>query len=193
MTSHVVFGRKFGSTVRAMRAGRLVTMLRLLQARGSMTAGELARELEVSTRTVLRDIEELSGAGIPVYATRGPNGGFHLLDGFDESLPLPTGWVPASERTSGPIVRARILVSPRGRQLVALLGAPAGLRVRRSGGVEPPRARADWAEASVRIESIDAAVLELLALGPEVEVIGPAALRSALAASARKVARLNAR
>ena len=59
-----------------MRAGRLITLLLILQRRGRVTAGELATELEVSERTVLRDIEALSGAGVPVYATRGPGGGF---------------------------------------------------------------------------------------------------------------------
>jgi hypothetical protein len=51
-----------------------------------MTAGALARELEVSTRTVLRDIESLSAAGVPVYAERGRNGGFALLPGFETEL-----------------------------------------------------------------------------------------------------------
>ncbi len=65
-----------------MRASRLVSLLGLLQARGRMTASQLAAELEVSPRTVLRDIEALGAAGIPVYALRGCQGGFALVDGF---------------------------------------------------------------------------------------------------------------
>lgn len=69
-----------------MRADRLVSLVLLLRQHGRLTADSLARELEVSTRTVLRDIEALSTAGVPVYAERGRHGGFALLPGFRTEL-----------------------------------------------------------------------------------------------------------
>src|SRR5487761_814652 len=65
-----------------MRADRLVSLVLLLQARGRMPASLLARELEVSVRTVYRDITALNAAGVPVIAAPGPSGGCELLGGY---------------------------------------------------------------------------------------------------------------
>jgi predicted DNA-binding transcriptional regulator YafY len=78
-----------------MRADRLLSLLLLLQTRGRLTAVELARELEVSERTIYRDITALGVAGVPVYAERGPGGGCELLESYRTTL---TGLTPQEAR-----------------------------------------------------------------------------------------------
>ena len=169
-----------------MRAGRLLNLLLLLQNNQRMTARELARRLEVSERTVLRDVEVLSGAGVPVFARRGPNGGFELLDTFEQAVP-PIA--PGLTGGQGRLRRVRVRLSPSALQLALLAGKPEGWRPRPAPDVPPDRP--DWIEGSFRFDSYDAAIRELVALGPEVEVVLPVELRETMAEVGRRITALH--
>ncbi len=127
-----------------MRADRLVSILMLLQSRGLISAPELARRLDVSVRTIYRDMDALSAAGIPVFAERGAAGGCRLVEDYhtdltglneDEAraLTLLSAPGPLDALEVGPKLRSAL------RKLAAALpgylGAPDG---------ERPRIHLDW-------------------------------------------------
>jgi predicted DNA-binding transcriptional regulator YafY len=108
-----------------VRADRLVAVLLILQARGRVTAAELADELEISERTARRDLEALSMAGIPVYSQAGRGGGWSLLGGSRTDL---SGLTAAEARTlflvAGPSASATPQIKAALRKLVRALPEP---------------------------------------------------------------------
>ncbi len=109
-----------------MRGDRLISILLMLQAQGQMTAKELAERLEVSERTIYRDMEALSGAGIPVVAERGINGGWSLLDDYQTTLTglkeseIRALFVPLSEQLLDDLGLTRISEEARNKLIASL-------------------------------------------------------------------------
>ena len=151
-----------------MRASRLLSILTTLQARGRVTAQVLADENEVSLRTIYRDVEALSAAGIPVYSERGSEGGYRLLDGYRTRL---NGLSQREAETlfmaglSGPAADLGLGAVMAAAQLKLLAALPAELRA----GAERMRARfhldaPTWfgeAEQPVHLPAIAGAVWEM--------------------------------
>lgn len=159
-----------------MRADRLVSLVLLLRQRGLLSATALARELEVSRRTVLRDVEALSAAGVPIYAEHGRNGGFALLPGLRTEL---TG-VNDDEA-----VAVLALAAGRGSDPFGV-GAALGSALRKVIDALPDRQRAAAADQAQRL--LVAPDVDLLPQRSKPDEISPtvlAAVRRAVAAGNR--------
>ncbi len=127
-----------------MRADRLVAIVLLLQTHGQLTAGDLAERLETSERTIRRDLESLSGAGVPVYAQRGRGGGWALLGGHKINLSgLTAEEAEALFLVAGPGALAGLGVEP---------GVRSALRKLLAALPEPIRGQAAAAGGSVHVD-----------------------------------------
>lgn len=128
-----------------MRADRLLAILLLLQAKRTMTARALAARLEVSERTIHRDMEALGAAGVPVVADRGPRGGWRLMEGYSTDLTGLSG------------AEALALFVPRPARLLADLGLAedAEAAATKLLAALPPRhrERADFFRARVHVDT----------------------------------------
>lgn len=154
-----------------MRASRLLSILTTLQAKGQVTAQALAEELEVSVRTIYRDVDALSAAGIPVYSLQGSGGGYRLLDGYRVRL---NGLSPAEaealflaglSRQAEDLGLAGVAASARAKMLAALpeqlrsgamrarlhIDAPAWFAEAESLDQLPQVAAAVWSQRPIRM------------------------------------------
>jgi predicted DNA-binding transcriptional regulator YafY len=128
-----------------MRASRLVSMMLLLQARGRMTAEALAAELEVSVRTIYRDVEALHSSGVPLYGEPGHEGGYRLLDGYRTRLTGLTTDEAAALALSG-------LPGPAAELGLSVAAGSAAMKIRAALS-DDQRERADHVDRRLHVDS----------------------------------------